>query len=182
MDQEPLQVILCDQLRELVRAWRRRFHDHPDVEVRLRDLLQVGADAYVSPANSYGRMDGGLDLLLRERFAAHDIEGRVQEAIEARGGVLPVGKAIVVETEDDEVPYLVVAPTMEVPCDVAHTGNAYSAMRALLRAVQKFNARGEGFIGSVAVPGLCTGVGGMEPKVAARQMHRAYERWLHAQG
>jgi O-acetyl-ADP-ribose deacetylase (regulator of RNase III) len=34
-------------------------------------------------------------------------------------------------------------------------------------------------ISSVAVPGLCTGVGGMEPRVAALQMHQAYVNWLN---
>jgi O-acetyl-ADP-ribose deacetylase (regulator of RNase III) len=182
MDQEQLQVILCDRQRELVRAWRRSFRAHPEVAVRHGDLLTVAADAYVSPANSCGWMDGGLDLLLRERFVAGDIQGTVHEAIAAKGGRLPVGRALVVGTDDDEVPYLVVAPTMEVPCEVGHTVNAYRAMRALLRAVQRFNARGEGHIGSVAVPGLCTGVGGMEPSVAALQMRRAYRRWLRGPG
>jgi O-acetyl-ADP-ribose deacetylase (regulator of RNase III) len=174
---EPLQVILCNPHRELVRAWRRRFREHPEVDVRQGDLLEVGADAYVSPANSYGWMDGGLDLILRERFAAGDIQGKVHQAIEALGGLLPVGKAIVLETEDEEVPYLVVAPTMEVPGDVAYSPNAYRAMLALLRAIDQFNGKEDGAIGSVAVPGLCTGVGGMAPRMAALQMHRAYVRW-----
>ena len=31
-------------------------------------ILEVSTDALVSPANSFGYMDGGLDLLLSEHF------------------------------------------------------------------------------------------------------------------
>ncbi len=170
-----LTLVLCDQQPALIRAWRREFAAHPDVEVRLRDLLDVEADAYVSPANSLGIMDGGIDAELAARFPG--VERRVQEAISELGGVLPVGEALVVETDDYEVPYLVCAPTMQAPSNVSHTSNAFRAMAALLRAVEEFNAANDGPIEVVAVPGLCTGVGAMAPDDAAMQMARAYGDW-----
>ncbi|MBV9467900.1 MAG: macro domain-containing protein [Abitibacteriaceae bacterium] len=175
---EELQITLCDQQAELVREWEKHFHNHSEVEVRLGDLLDVYADAYVSPANSHGWMDGGIDLELRSRFMAGDIETKVQRAISKFGSVLPVGQALIVETDDEDIPYLVVAPTMEVPSFVGMSSNAYKAMAALLRAISKFNSTGDDAISSVAVPGLCTGVGGMEPRVAALQMYQAYLHWL----
>ena len=178
MMEEPVQIILCDQQPGLVREWRKHFQSHPEVEIRLGDLMDVDADAYVSPANSYGWMDGGIDLELRHRFMAGDIETKVQTIIARRGGALPVGEAIIVETEDADVPYLVAAPTMEVPSYVGMTSNAYKAMSALLKAVSRFNQRENNSISSIAIPGLCTGVGGMEPRVAALQMHQAYVEWL----
>ena len=36
-----------------------------------------------------------------------------------------------------------------------------------------------GVLETIAIPGLCTGTGGMEPEVAARQMRRAYEEFLN---
>ena len=174
----PLQLTLCDWQDELVEQWRAHFAENPEVEIVLGDLMDVWADAYVSPANGHGWMDGGIDLELRERFAAHDIETRVQSAIKRAGHYsLPVGQALIVETEDDEVPYLVVAPTMETPMFVGLTSNAYAAMSAVLRAVAAFNETAESPIESVAVPGLCTGVGGMEARVAALQMQQAYANW-----
>jgi O-acetyl-ADP-ribose deacetylase (regulator of RNase III) len=175
MHDEPLRVILCDPFEELVRSWQKRFRDTPNVDVIHGDLLEQEADAYVSPANSFGRMDGGFDLILRERF--DDIESRVEAALATRGGTLPVGKAIVVSTHDDEVPYLMIAPTMETPGDVSLSNNAYLAMRAVLRAVTRFNGIVKRRIGAVAIPGLCTGIGNMEPERAATQMHRAFARW-----
>lgn len=181
MDEE-LQITLCDQQPELIQEWENHFRNHPEVEVRLGDLMDVYADAYVSPANSHGWMDGGIDLELRARFMSGDIETKVQTAIAEFDHILPVGQALIVETEDEDVPYLIVAPTMEVPGYVGMSSNAYKAMSALLKAIRKFNASGEDVISSVAVPGLCTGVGGMEPRVAALQMHQAYVNWLEDSG
>ena len=109
-DPRDLNIILCDTDRTIVRAWERHFHGFGHVEIVEGDLTEVFADAYVSPANSYGWMDGGIDLALRERFVAGDIERQVQESIAAQGGFLPVGAAIIVEMDDDEVPYLISAP------------------------------------------------------------------------
>lgn len=176
------EITLCDQQPALVQEWAKHFRDNPEVEVRLGDLMDVYADAYVSPANGHGWMDGGIDLELRSRFMAGDIETKVQTAIAKFGSILPVGQALIVETADEDVPYLVVAPTMEVPSFVGMSSNAYKAMAALLKAISKFNATGQDVISSVAVPGLCTGVGGMAPQVAALQMHQAYINWLNDDG
>lgn len=173
-----LLVILCDIEEDIVRAWEKEFAAHSEVEVRLGDLTEIEADAYVSPANSFGWMDGGIDRELRARFMGGDIENVVQSAIGKWNGRLPVGQALVVETGDDEVPYLIVAPTMETPSYVGMTSHAFKAMLALLRAVTRFNEQNPNAITSVAIPGLCTGVGGMEAKTAALQMHSAYLDWL----
>src|SRR5207302_491979 len=158
-----MHLILCDFHGSLIAAWEQEFAAFPDVEVRRGDLLDVSADAYVSPANSYGQMDGGIDLALRERFG-FEIQVAVQDAIADRGGMLPVGEALVVPTGDDEVPYLICAPTMEVPSWVAHSNNAYLAMAALVRAAREFAKEHPGELETIGVPGLCTGTGGMAPE------------------
>lgn len=168
-------LILCDMLPDLVQAWRIVFAAYPEVQVQQGDLLEVEADAYVSPANSYGIMDGGIDAAFSARFP--QVEAQVQAAIAQVGDLLPVGQALVVETGDLDVPYLVCAPTMELPSRVGHTGNAFRAMLALLSAVEQFNTANDDAIGTVALPGLCTGVGEMEPEAAAGQMVRAYAEW-----
>src|SRR5579862_3221422 len=93
-------IILCDVLPNLVRAWQRAFAAYPEVAVQRGDLLDVEADAYVSPANSYGIMDGGIDAVLSDRFP--QAEARVQAAIAQVGRLLPVGQALVVETGDPD--------------------------------------------------------------------------------
>lgn len=173
-----LHVCLCDLHTPVVDAWRAAFAGSPGVEIRLGDLTDVSAEAYVSAANSYGEMGGGVDWALRERFRC-GIEDTVREAIGARGGFLPVGRALAVETGDLDVPYLIVAPTMEVPMRVAETNNAYVAFRAALQcALELFR---EGALQAIAAPGLCTGIGGMDPELAAAQMRRAHDEVLGEQ-
>ena len=169
-------IILCDLYQPVVDAWERAFAGCPDVEIRRGDLTEVPADAYVSAANSFGEMGGGVDWALRERFG-FEIEVRVMETIAEQYGKLPVGQALIVETEDGEVPYLIVAPTMEVPSNVAHTQNAHAAMRAVLLQWREFERAHPEQILSIAVPGLCTGTGLMNPDISARQMRLAYDEF-----
>jgi len=169
------ELILCDINADLCHEWRSRFRRH-GVDVQHGDFFDVAADAYVSPANSHGIMDGGFDLLLRARFPGVDV--RVQREIDQRGGMLPIGHAVIVETGDWDVPYLVSVPTMERPSRIAHTNNVYLAMRGLLKTVYDFNTRMDSPIQSLAIPGLGTGVGAMPPSIAAAQMIEAYEEFL----
>jgi len=168
-------VILCDIHAPLIRAWRESFVEHANVEVFHGSIVDVSADAYVSPANSFGIMDGGIDVILSERFPL--VEERVQTAIASTGTPLAVGSCITIETGDFDVPFMLCAPTMMFPSRVAHTDHAYQAMLAILREVERFNSVGGG-IESVAIPGLCTGVGAMPPDVAASQMARAYAEFV----
>jgi O-acetyl-ADP-ribose deacetylase (regulator of RNase III) len=77
----------------------------------------------------------------------------------------------VVETGDFDVLYLLCAPTMFVPSVVAHTDHALRAMTAILHTAHDHR------VDSVAVPGLCTGVGCMHPDDAAAQMALAHREW-----
>ena len=169
-------LVLCDAEPEICHQWRLAFRGERNVEIYCDDFFDMSADAYVSPANSHGIMDGGFDLLLRHRFPGVDVA--VQRKIDELGGLLRVGAAIVVETGDIDVPYLVSAPTMERPSVIAHTNHSFLAMRALLRAVRNFNRDYDAAIGSVAVPGLGTGVGKMPPGIAARQMREGWDAFL----
>jgi hypothetical protein len=67
---EGLAVVLTAVERGLADAWRRFCGDLPGVSVVEGSILEVGCDAVVSPANSYGFMDGGIDALYLEHFGA----------------------------------------------------------------------------------------------------------------
>ena len=110
-------------------------------------------------------------------------QGTAQKAIlrqirEQFLGELPVGMAFVLSMPITRLPFVIAAPTMRIPSDVAGTLNAYLALRAVLVAVLHHNAQTERPIGSIAVPGLCTGVGRMPCSVAAQQMRAAYDNIL----
>ncbi len=173
-----LQIVLCDVYLPLVEAWRAYFDGLPDVQVVCDSIFTREADALVSPANSFGRMDGGLDAQIVD-FFGEDLEAEVQEMIRERhDGELVVGLAEVVITQASQFPFLVVAPTMRVPQNVSRTVNAYLAFRAALRAVRDFNALHGDVIQTLLVPGLGTENGFLPPLRAARQMRAAYNQML----
>jgi O-acetyl-ADP-ribose deacetylase (regulator of RNase III) len=170
-----MKFILRDTNVDVVRAWRETFAGAPDVSISCGEIFEVEADAIVSPANSFGFMDGGIDLVYLMRFGT-GLQDRLRARLrEQHDGELPVGEAVVIETGDEELPLLISAPTMRVPMDVSKTVNAYLAFRAAIRAARAHNARGVGkMINTLLCPGLGTAIGATEPDVCARQMHLAF--------
>jgi O-acetyl-ADP-ribose deacetylase (regulator of RNase III) len=164
-------ILSCYHNPSLGDAWRKLFVGEP-VEITERSLLDLECDAIVSPANSFGIMDGGLDWDIRERFG-HQIEERLQRQI-AKNSLreLLVGEALAIHTNDERIRWLIAAPTMRVPMShgIAESVNAYLAMKAALMTAWSYQCQ----IHTVAIPGLCTGVGRMKPETAALQMFTAY--------
>jgi O-acetyl-ADP-ribose deacetylase (regulator of RNase III) len=76
----PATLYLIDRSQELAREWQEQFVNCPAIEVLSGDYFQKSADAIVSPANSFGIMDGGLDLAIRNGLG-FAIEQKVQEVI-----------------------------------------------------------------------------------------------------
>jgi len=169
-----LRFRLRDTNGAVVDAWQRHFADGADVAVSAGDIFHEPADAIVSPANSFGFMDGGIDLAYSLRFGWH-VQDRLQALIQAEhDGELPVGQAVIVETGDSRFPLLISAPTMRVPMDVSSTVNAFLAFRAVIRSAQAYNRTASRPIETILSPGLGTAVGRMHPQACARQMHYAY--------
>ena len=167
---------LRDRNVSLVGAWTKIFADIPEVRPSHGDIFDLTADAIVSPANSFGFMDGGIDMVYTQRFG-WGLQERLQKLLwDDYDGELPVGDAVCVPTDDPQIPLLLSAPTMTIPADVRGTLNAYLAFRAVLRLVKRINAETPGKIQTVLCPGLATATGQMPVGICARQMHFAYER------
>ena len=171
-------LILIAPDEALCHAWRGAFGSLPDVEIVSGYFEQVPEwDCVVSPANSFGLMDGGVDAAL-VRFFGGKLAERVQARIlEDYLGEQPVGTSFVIETGHAKHPYLAHTPTMRVPMPIAKGDNVYRAMWALLLAVRAHNAASEQPIQSVLCPGLGTGTGRVPPDEAARQMSLAYKHF-----
>ena len=169
----PVHYHLRDINPALVDAWQAELGDLPDFTASRGDIFAVEADAIVSPANSFGFMDGGIDRIYSQYFG-WSLPDRLQDHLWAEwGGELPIGLAVIVPTNHPDIPWLIRAPTMRVPGHVSKTVNAYLAFRAVLRAVDAFNADGPR-IRTVVCPGLGTAVGRMPPVRCAYQMHAAW--------
>ncbi len=181
-----MKVILTAMDEPMALAWTAHCGDIEDVIVKHGSILDVECDAVVSPANSFGFMDGGVDLAYRERFGS-GVQERLQAAIrERRRGELLVGAAEIVETGDAAIPYLVAAPTMRVPMIVRESVNPYLAARAALYLVlHETLPTGPNaghpvadHVTTIGFPGLGTGVGGISPSVCATQVAAALTECL----
>lgn len=171
----PLRVHLCDVDPNVAGALAAHFRDVDAVEVVVGDLLDLRADALLSPANSFGDMGGGVDKRIDD-FHRGEAQRVVQRRIAERWrGELPVGSADVLALPSSRFPFLVVAPTMRVPGRIAGTIHAYLAFRAALIAVLDHGRDRGRPIGSLAATGLGTGVGAMSGDEAGDQMRAAYD-------
>jgi O-acetyl-ADP-ribose deacetylase (regulator of RNase III) len=161
-------IYLRDTNENLVFFWKKYFKPFPEVEISLGNIFEIKAEAIVSPANSFGYMDGGIDLLYRDKFGLN-VEKLVQKNIDLHYyGELPIGQALSVPMRGQDYKYLIVAPTMRLPMVVDTTLNAYNAFRATLLLAKDKQ------IESIVCPGLGTGTGQACPEMVARQMFVAY--------
>jgi O-acetyl-ADP-ribose deacetylase (regulator of RNase III) len=168
---------------DLATAWQAVCGDLPNISIHRGSIFDVDCDAVVSPANSFGFMDGGIDLRYSQYFG-WDLQRRLQDMIRTRHhGELLVGIAEVVTTNDPRIPFLIAAPTMRVPMILRDSVNPYLAAKAVLVLIKHGRFADGPFLGqplhevirTVAVPGLGTGVGQIPPRVCAIQVRRAIE-------
>ncbi|MGI4867052.1 MAG: macro domain-containing protein [Janthinobacterium lividum] len=172
-------LVLVDPNAALCEAWATAFRSYPEVEIVNGRFEQIPVfDCMVSAANSFGLMDGGVDLAITNYFG-QALQARVQQVILARyTGEQPVGTSFIIETGHSAHPFLAHTPTMRVPMPIADTDHVYLAMKAMLQAVQDFNAAGER-IQTVVCPDLGTATGRVPAAEAARQMALAYHYYRH---
>jgi O-acetyl-ADP-ribose deacetylase (regulator of RNase III) len=175
-----MKLILVDLKSQVVDAWKKLFQGYQAVEIAQGSIFDIQCDAIVSPANSFGFMDGGIDMAISRHFGWH-VQDRVQALIQSKHhGELLVGVADIVATDDPQIPYVIAAPTMRVPMLLEPTSvNVYLATRAVL-LLTKYGSFADGsaiseVVQQVAVPGMGTGVGGFPPTICAKQMKQAVD-------
>ena len=166
-----MQLVFSDLNPRVVDAWHSICGELENVEIRNDSLLDINLDAVVSPANSFGFMDGGIDGAYSAHFR-QDVQLAVRRVIHERhAGEMVVGTACVVETGDERIPHLIAAPTMRVPMMLpSDSVNIYLATRAALLAARQNNR-----INRIGFPGMGTGIGRVPAAVCAAQMRQAVE-------
>lgn len=151
-----------------------------DCEFTVGNILHSGrAGCLVSPANSYGNMDGGVDRDYRERFPG--IEDKLLHYIEEHhGGRLRIGSAQLIPTTDIQFPYLLFSPTVEAPGELSSIDNVSRATAAYLTEALKYNFKleqngsQEKKIRNLLVPGFGTGFGGLLPEDSAAGVKKGF--------
>ncbi|GAA0315592.1 hypothetical protein GCM10010302_63360 [Streptomyces polychromogenes] len=173
--QPVLRVVLTDVNERVVQAWRAAFSDTPGIEIRKGSILDEDVDAWVTPTNSLGRMDGGVDAAVKRHLGA-GIQLRVQRAIRDRfAGTLPVGSAVCVPSGATVPRYLISTPTMvRSSQDVKDTLNVALACAAAFQAVHRQNREAPGSIRSVALVGMGAQTGRVPARVCANLMWTGY--------
>lgn len=171
-----MKIVLADTKSELTHWWEKDFREFSDVSVHHGDIFEADGNVLVSPANSFGFMNGGLDLLISEYLGWY-VQDKVQNHIELfEDGELLVGQAFSVKLKHDKFSHLICAPTMRVPARINGTVNAYLATLATLREAYLLDSvdRRPTIDVKVVIPGMGTGVGALEPRICSRQMLQAY--------
>jgi len=127
-----MKIILSAVEPSLSEAWKTFCGHLENVTLHQGSILDLAVGAVVSPANSFGFMDGGIDLLYSHAFGWH-VRDRHQKLIrDWHHSEFLVGTAEIVETGHPRIPYLIAAPTMRVPMILGDSVNPYLAARAAL--------------------------------------------------
>lgn len=177
-------IILFDTNFHLVKSWIKLFtirslgKRYQNVKILHSNFEKLdNYDFLVSPANSFGYMDGGIDEFYSKKYP--NIGSVVRKRISEIGiknnqnlFYLPVGSVIVVDIPNTNQK-LICAPTMYYPSNIQNTNNVYHVFRAILEIYK----RNPNII--MAVPGLGTGVGGIDEKECALNMFKAYKDFIN---
>jgi len=168
-----MELLLFSKQVDLCHAWSYHFRRVP-VQIIHGDFYEFydkeGIDAVVSPANSFGLMDGGFDYVLVNIFGSYlmqSVQNRIKQEYD---GEQPVGTAMVVPTYFSSIKYVIHSPTMRTPMIIRGTNNCYLSTRAALLAAKK-----NPDIKKVAMTGMGTYSGGLDLDFAAKQMKVAYD-------
>lgn len=101
--------------------------------------LEIECDAIVSPGNSFGFMDGGVDLSISKHFG-----WGIQKELRSQISELPmkellVGQALCIPTNRERIKYVICTPTMRIPTSqsIGDSVNAYLATKAALELANK---------------------------------------------
>ncbi|OJJ68015.1 hypothetical protein ASPBRDRAFT_199713 [Aspergillus brasiliensis CBS 101740] len=159
-------------------------------------------DAIISPANSYGRLDGGFDDAISRAFSPttdYLALTRHAQGILYRDyrGYLPPGSCTLISIPGEFIPrsknvwgtrYLALCPTMRVPQDVRWDREiVYECVWSLLCAVDRHNSDVErspngrqSRIDSLLMTPFATGCGFVSPEKWAKQMILALNHYIDA--
>lgn len=146
--------------------------------MKIQDYKPIRKTYYVSPANSLGFMDGGIDMAL-SRIVFPGIEPIVKTRIKNQNitnllgrKYLPIGSSIIIDY--DESRSMVVSPTMLLPQDVSKTRNAYFATMAVLYNVL-CNRKESLENVDILLTSMCCGYGKMSEENSLNQILKAIE-------
>lgn len=173
-----MEVILFDLDIKMTECWKADFSGMENVHIENMEFSKLmnggkyNIDTVVSAANSFGIMDGALDLAYRDYFGM-SLQNEVQKKLyEVYLGEQPVGSSMVVDIPGFNVK-LCHTPTMRTPQPV-DPRVVYTAMRSSLVAAYKENAR------VVLIPAFAHLTGRVKAEIVSELMCRAYKDFMQS--
>ena len=165
-----MKIYLLDRNYTIVECWRDFFKDCEDVEIVCDDFIRFmnshDVECIVSPANSFGLMDGGYDLAISKYFG-WGLQKKVQQyLIDNLCGEQPVGTSIIVDINDKQK--LIHTPSMRVPSTIKDPLVIYNCMRTCLMLAKQNNIK------SIVIPAFGGECGNVVYSVVAEMMYKAY--------
>ena len=128
-------------------------------------------ECIVSPANSFGYMDGGYDKAITDYFGV-GVEKEAQKFINSHlFGEQPVGTSIMVDIPNTNKK-LIHTPTMRLPSTIKDELVIYQCMRSTLSCAIK------GKVHSIVIPAFGGATGKVKPDIIAKYMKAGYDQIL----
>ena len=168
-----MKIYLLDINEEITRAWQLYFAGIPDVKVVRDDFTHFmnsfDVECVVSPANSYGLMDGGYDAAISAYFG-EELIPCVQSFIRKNFACeQPVGTSFIIDIPKSNKK-LIHTPTMRVPSLIREPMIVYQCMRTTLLCANQNN------IASIVIPAFGGQCGGLQPHTIAFLMREAFNQ------
>ncbi len=167
-------IFLLDINPKMTKEWEKYFSNEDNVQVVCEDFC-VFMEKHpknifvVSPANSYGLMDGGYDGAITQYwgdFVQQQVQKRIQEQYL---GEQPVGTVLVVTIDKNKRIKLLHIPTMKVPEMIIDTQIIYHCTRqAIITAMM------DDEIENIVIPAFGALTGQVATEIVAKQMYVAY--------
>ena len=164
--------LLCRNLEMFV-EWKQQFAECGDVDVVMDDFAHFmdthKVQCVVSPANSYGYMDGGYDAAITGYFG-NQLEKEVQKYIlENFYGEQPVGTSFTIDIPGTDQK-LIHTPTMRMPSKIREPEIVYQCMRTTLMEAIKNNVE------SIVIPAFGGATGMVPYRTIAKLMKMGYDQ------
>ena len=168
-----MKIYLLDNNPVICKTWNLYFEGEREVEIECDDFKHfmdtTDVECVVSPANSFGIMDGGYDLAISEWFEWKQ-QDLVKDYIQKHYyGEQPVGTSFIIDTDVKGIK-LIHTPTMRTPSPIKEPLIVYQCMRTTLMVALDNNIK------SIIIPafgGLC---GGLSPQVICEMMWKGYRQ------
>ena len=171
-----MKVYLLDRNKRISDIWKIYFRDEQDVEVVCcgfeKFMENYNVECIVSPANSYGIMDGGYDLAITEYFGEELMKKVQKYIIRNYYGEQPVGTSFIIETGVKNIK-LIHTPTMRIPAKIKEPMVVYQAMRTTLMTALENNIK------SIVIPAFGGWCGDMNPQELCELMYEGYRQIMN---